>query len=411
MGGSVGGGLFYSKINQSICRWSRSLVFSFKRLSFFGTSNIRWNYEICTDRNNPNLVRNEPYQFPIRHSDCNLFIPPIYQMLFLFCLFYFYHSPAWFVKTKKCSFDFESWTMNSYSLILDKNSTSLVDSYFSSPQWHLCRHRSVIYDHFYEITGDYFTRATFQYVMRRKSTFYVINLIFPCATLSIIQMLVFIIPSTDSTSDRIGFGTTNLLTMVVFQTIVTAEMPKSSDAVSALSRYIIVLIITSSCGILQSVIVEKILRASTEPPPKLVLKLCKLIPQVWNVQMPSGINQMILEGSSGTRHVGAIRKSISDGLRRLQRGLSNRSRSRKLKNKQSKCVPECLKPDEKMIPRKSIMKIFNEKNSNNSMKSRLSVDFDDVIFVNGFGQNKQPLTSLFSRAVLETRKFVSLILF
>ena len=94
----------------------------------------------------------------------------------------------------------------------------------NSPQWSLCQKSALVYENFYDFTGETFTRVRFDFIVQRKSTFYIINLIFPCATLSLIQLLVFVIPSTDSTSDRVGFGTTNLLTLVVFQTIVTEEM-------------------------------------------------------------------------------------------------------------------------------------------------------------------------------------------
>ena len=100
-----------------------------------------------------------------------------------------------------------------------------------------------------------------------------------------------------STSDRIGFGTTNLLTLVVFQTIVTAEMPKSSDAVTALSKYIIALIIISAVGIFQSVVAERLLRTTTKPPPFWATTIMSIFPMCWGSQLPSGINQMILEGS------------------------------------------------------------------------------------------------------------------
>ena len=91
---------------------------------------------------------------------------------------------------------------------------------------------------------------------------------FPCAILSATQVMVYLIPSMDSSSDRIGFGTTNMLSMVVFQTVLQGELPKTSDAVTALSKYIIALIILSACGIFESIVVERLRRINSRPPPK-----------------------------------------------------------------------------------------------------------------------------------------------
>ena len=177
-------------------------------------------------------------------------------------------------------------------MTFNKTSLALVDDAFASPQWSLCKYSSKVYDYFYEFSNEHFTRVRFDFVVRRKPTFYVINLIFPTGTLSLIQLLVFAIPSTDASSDRVAFGTTNLLTLVVFQTIITEEMPKSSDSVTALSKYIIALIIISAVGILESVTAERLLRPTLTPPPQWMLNV--RIPLLWDSQLPTGIAHIIL---------------------------------------------------------------------------------------------------------------------
>ena len=129
---------------------------------------------------------------------------------------------------KKCSLEFESWALDSKTMTFDGQSHLLIDDTFASQQWALCSYKAVTYDHLYEFTGETFTRVRFDFTVKRKSMFYVLILIFPSTLLSLIQLLVFVIPSDETTADRIGFGTTNLLTLVVFQTIVTEEMVRLS---------------------------------------------------------------------------------------------------------------------------------------------------------------------------------------
>ena len=81
----------------------------------------------------------------------------------------------------------------------------------------------------------------------------------------------------DTATDRIGFGTTNLLTLVVFQTVITEEMPKTSDAVTALSKYVICLVVLSATGILESVIVETLINRTIDKPNQWLLwVLCRV---------------------------------------------------------------------------------------------------------------------------------------
>ena len=83
----------------------------------------------------------------------------------------------------------------------------MVDPSFGSSQWHLCNYTSTVcltvsfslpffhafyiklYNHTYEFTGETFARIRFDFTVRRKSTFYMLNIVFPCSTLSMIQLL------------------------------------------------------------------------------------------------------------------------------------------------------------------------------------------------------------------------------
>ena len=67
----------------------------------------------------------------------------------------------------------------------------------------------------------------------------------------------------------------------MFQTIVTEELPKTSDAVTSLSKYIMGLIITSAIGIFESVIVERFFRTFHKPPPWHIFRMFRLVPVLW----------------------------------------------------------------------------------------------------------------------------------
>ncbi|XP_061179319.1 neuronal acetylcholine receptor subunit alpha-7-like [Saccostrea echinata] len=87
------------------------------------------------------------------------------------------------------------------------------------------------------------TDVTFVINLRRKSLYYVLNLILPILLLNILNLFVFIIPA--DTGEKMGFAVTIFLTFAVFLTMVSGELPINSDSVSILSIYLIIQLIIS----------------------------------------------------------------------------------------------------------------------------------------------------------------------
>ena len=96
-----------------------------------------------------------------------------------------------------CSYNFESWALDSSLMTFNMSSQAMIDDDFDSPEWHLCRYEAWIYHHSYDFSGETFTRLRFDFTFQRKPHFYMISLVFPCFILSTIQLLVFLINSTE----------------------------------------------------------------------------------------------------------------------------------------------------------------------------------------------------------------------
>ena len=189
---------------------------------------------------------------------------------------------------QNCYFELESWTMDTTLFHFSNESKAFVDDAIDSTQWHLCKRQSKVYEYTYNFSHsvDTFSRLRFEISIQRKSTFYIVSFIFPCATVSLIQLLTFFVPSKDTIPDRIGFAMTNMLSLIVFQTMITEEMPKSSDAITSLTDYIGILVVIATLLILESLGVEKILRRNSQAPPKILLFIVRMFPMLW--EPPSG---------------------------------------------------------------------------------------------------------------------------
>ena len=74
--------------------------------------------------------------------------------------------------------------------------------------------------------GEY-SEIIFILVLKRHPTFYILTIITPCLLLSIINLLVFILPT--ESGEKVSLGITNVLALVLFQQLISGIMPPTSD--------------------------------------------------------------------------------------------------------------------------------------------------------------------------------------
>ena len=80
------------------------------------------------------------------------------------------------------------------------------------------------------------TTLTYQVTLKRKSSFFVLNILIPVAILGFIGTFVFVIPV--DAGEKIGFSTTIFLSFAVFLTILSSDLPHNSDTVVIINIYI-----------------------------------------------------------------------------------------------------------------------------------------------------------------------------
>jgi hypothetical protein len=80
--------------------------------------------------------------------------------------------------------------------------------------------------------------------LQRRSSFFMVNIFAPILFLEVINLCVYIVPV--QSGERISFAVTVLLSLSVFLTSVTSNIPKSSIAVSIFSIYTLAVLTYSS---------------------------------------------------------------------------------------------------------------------------------------------------------------------
>ena len=81
-----------------------------------------------------------------------------------------------------------------------------------------------------------FPEIIFTVVLQRHPLFYTLSFILPCGLLSALNILVFILPT--ESGEKVSFGITNLLALVLFQQTIGNSLPPSSKFMPIISKYL-----------------------------------------------------------------------------------------------------------------------------------------------------------------------------
>ncbi|XP_060563388.1 neuronal acetylcholine receptor subunit beta-3-like [Ruditapes philippinarum] len=99
---------------------------------------------------------------------------------------------------------------------------------------------------YYTINTVGFSMAIFRFKLKRQSLFYVLTIILPINGIAGLTCLVFLLPS--ESGERVSYAITIMLSLAVFLTVVSDEMPKSSEPISLMCCYILAGICVSVIG-------------------------------------------------------------------------------------------------------------------------------------------------------------------
>ncbi|XP_076853531.1 neuronal acetylcholine receptor subunit alpha-9-II [Brachyhypopomus gauderio] len=139
--------------------------------------------------------------------------------------------------SQQCNLTFGSWTYNGNQVDI----TMMMDSgelsdYVENVEWE-CRGmpaaKSVV---MYGCCADPYPDITYTLLLKRRSSFYIYNLLLPCFLISFLAPLGFYLPA--DSGEKVSLGVTVLLALTVFQLVVAESMPPS-ESVPLIGKYYI----------------------------------------------------------------------------------------------------------------------------------------------------------------------------
>ncbi|XP_062582503.1 acetylcholine receptor subunit alpha-like [Saccostrea cucullata] len=124
-----------------------------------------------------------------------------------------------------------------------------------------------------------FAELKYTIYLERRSSYFVLSIFIPVIMLLLLNSMVFILP-TDS-GERVGYSVTCLLALAVFLTLTADVLPKTSEPLSVLSCFMMLLVLTSAVICLTTIISVWLHHKPDDSPMPLYLKkftflmLCK----------------------------------------------------------------------------------------------------------------------------------------
>nr|CAD2159579.1 unnamed protein product [Meloidogyne enterolobii] len=128
-----------------------------------------------------------------------------------------------------------------------------LSAYHPSLEWDLMSVSSSRHEQLYPgcCGQDFYIDITFRLVIRRKTLFFIVNLVIPCMLLAILTVFVFYIPACEH---KMTYSISVLVTLTVFYLILIELIPPTSMVIPLIGRYLLFTMFLVSFSIAISVV-------------------------------------------------------------------------------------------------------------------------------------------------------------
>ncbi|CAI9731186.1 neuronal acetylcholine receptor subunit alpha-10-like [Octopus vulgaris] len=137
-----------------------------------------------------------------------------------------------------CNLTFGSWAYTDNEVMVMNNKTDGdKTSYVKSSEWQLAELSINSYQRLYSCCKYTFSEVVFTIRLSRKPAIQLLNLIYPCMIISGITLIGFFLPP--ESGEKVSVSVTVLLSLAVFQLVITENLPPNSDSLPYLGFFFI----------------------------------------------------------------------------------------------------------------------------------------------------------------------------
>ncbi|XP_053336213.1 neuronal acetylcholine receptor subunit alpha-9 [Clarias gariepinus] len=140
--------------------------------------------------------------------------------------------------SQQCNLTFGSWTYNGNQVDINMGGMESGDlsDFVENVEWECHGMPAVRNVIMYGCCSDPYPDITYTVLLKRRSSFYIYNLLLPCFLISFLAPLGFYLPA--DSGEKVSLGVTVLLALTVFQMMVAESMPPS-ESVPLIGKYYI----------------------------------------------------------------------------------------------------------------------------------------------------------------------------
>ncbi|ELU15277.1 hypothetical protein CAPTEDRAFT_152663 [Capitella teleta] len=164
-----------------------------------------------------------------------------------------------------CKLQFGAWSYHTHKMNLYNSSTTVnKDTYNENGEWHIDRTEVLRETFAYECCpNEPFANVAFHIYLRRRHTFYVMNVILPSIMTSVLLLSIFFC----TPGQKVQIGVVVLLSFRIFLLNVSADIPKTSDHIPLLGIYLTCTMAITTMSMVLTVFVLNLHHITDRPVP------------------------------------------------------------------------------------------------------------------------------------------------
>ncbi|XP_078594268.1 neuronal acetylcholine receptor subunit alpha-10-like [Branchiostoma floridae x Branchiostoma japonicum] len=157
-----------------------------------------------------------------------------------------------------CTLEFSSWLYGGAQMDLFNTSTSMdMTAFTPNDQFEVAGSEVWKKETYYSCCpDDPWPSIELHVHLTRRRLFYIINMVVPCLDLLVLNLAAFYIPP--DSGERLGFTITVLLSLVVFQQLLTTQLPATSTSTPMLGKFFTATIVLVTISLLITILVLRL---------------------------------------------------------------------------------------------------------------------------------------------------------
>ncbi|XP_013388535.1 neuronal acetylcholine receptor subunit alpha-7-like isoform X2 [Lingula anatina] len=139
---------------------------------------------------------------------------------------------------QNCPFKFGSWGYHGFQLDVTNRSVSGdMSSFIDNGEWELVDIPVRRHEIYYGCCPEPYPDVTFYVIIKRRSLYYIFNIVLPCILIVSIALVAFYLPP--ESGEKVSLVITVLLALTVFMLLIAEIMPPQSEVVPLIGQYFV----------------------------------------------------------------------------------------------------------------------------------------------------------------------------